>query len=256
VLKRRAEIVAFKGGNWDQLTGTVAQIGSAIRAAHGFLPIRNWAASVAADPKIKPKDYLGQARAIFDELTKKRRWSYVKDPFGIEFVTKSPEALWRLVLAGDGLGVGRGRGAGDCDCVTAALGASLLNIGIPVRLAISAPAHARIKRQYGHVFLQAHFPGRGWITIDPVAWPQKPFGQTSNFSQLALFDLYGKMLGEYQRRKEKKMFPQSQEIPNLSQWRDYGLAGTDEPEPADWRVNMLHGFGAFAERSGMIDGSL
>lgn len=170
---------------------TIRLIGRAIRAGSTYLPIRNHAAALASTAK--PKDYLGQLRAIYNDTV--RRWRYVKDPVTKELVSFQPHVLANLVLALDGVGVGRGRGAGDCDCIAGAIGAMIESIGIPVRLAITAPPNTPPGKLFAHVFPQAFVQGFGWVTVDPVVYPAHGFGYTPKHSRMAMFNLDGQLVG-------------------------------------------------------------
>ncbi len=247
---------------------TIAIIGDAIIQGSRYLPIRNRAAALATTAN--PKDYLGQAKAIFDDFIK--RWRYVKDPFGRELVTKSPEQIYKLVMGGRSTdpGVGLGMGAGDCDDAAAAIGAQLVAIGMPVKLCVSAPIGASAGPLMSHIFVQAAIPGHGWVTVDPVVWPRHGFGYTSPHSRLACYDLTGKLLqtsgnvrglaGEnFQKKGEKKMSQyQQQIIPDLEQWQDLSLAGVDyDPyltEPLDFSKYGIKGFGCYSGSMGIISG--
>ena len=126
----------IRGNDLDQMKETIRLIGSAIKDGSKYLPIRNHAAALAT--KAGPKDYLGQLNAVFDSFVKS--WRYVKDPFGNELITRSPNALYNLVIGGGpkNPGIGHGKGAGDCDDATAAIGAQLRAIGFPVRIAVTS----------------------------------------------------------------------------------------------------------------------
>lgn len=249
------------GDNFDQMRETIRLIGRAIRAGSTYLPIRNHAAALAS--QAPAKDYLGQVKNIYDDAI--RRWRYVKDPVRRELVSYSPQALWRFVLAGDGIGVGRGKGAGDCDCISSAIGAELEAIGMPTRVAITAPPGARPGRMFGHVFIQAKVPGHGWISVDPVVHPKHGFAHTPAHSRIAFFNLDGDLLGAAGNviglsGLEREGFKMSQvgQIPDLTQWHDYGLGGDDggftQKVPEDWREYGLPTWGAYADRLGWIDG--
>jgi hypothetical protein len=167
-------------------------IGQAIQRGAKYLPIRNHAAALATTAR--PKDYLGQAKAIFDDVIK--RWVYVRDPVGNELLTFGPEALAKYVLNLDGVGVGGGKGAGDCDCITAAMGALFQSIGFQTRIAVTAPPNSRPGPMFAHVFLQITIPKRGWVTVDPVVYPRHGFGFTPEHSRIAFFSTNtGKLLG-------------------------------------------------------------
>lgn len=238
---------------------TIKLVGQAIKNATNYLPLRNHAASLAT--LAKPKDYLGQVREIYKDIIK--RWRYVNDPFGVELLTYGPEALYRLVLGLDGKGVGRGYGAGDCDCVSAAAGAMLQAIGRPVRIAITAPPGAPAGRQFSHIFVQALVPRVGWVTVDPVVHPKHGFGHTPAHSRIAYFGLDGQLYGYSGNAKslaglqESGETMQPMQIPDLTDWTDYGLGGVDyEPTaaPEDWRRYGLPNYGAYAETMGIISG--
>ncbi|MCK4785557.1 MAG: hypothetical protein KAV87_17520 [Desulfobacteraceae bacterium] len=170
---------------------TLRRIGTAIRRASVYPPIRNYAAAIATTAR--PKDFIGQLRAVYTNFIK--NWRYVKDPRTKELLTNSPEAIWRLTMGGDGVGVGLGKGAGDCDCATAALGAQLEAIGFKTRLATTSDKKARPGTLFGHVFIQALAPGMGWVTVDPVLHPRRSFGATTPHSRIAYWDLDGNMIG-------------------------------------------------------------
>lgn len=170
---------------------TIRRIGRAIRRASVYPPIRNYAASVASTAP--PKNFLGQLQAVYKDITK--RWRYVRDPVSRELVTNSPEAIWRLTMAGDGVGAGAGYGVGDCDCISVALGAVLESIGFKTRLGTTANRGSRPGRLFGHVFIQAAVPGFGWVTVDPVLHPRKSFGAVATHSRIAFWDLDGNMVG-------------------------------------------------------------
>lgn len=186
-----AQRIRIQGGYPEQMRETLRRIGHAIRRASVYPPIRNHAAAVATTAR--PKDFVGQLRAIYSDFI--RRWRYVKDPASRELVTSSPQAIWRLTMAGDGVGVGLGKGAGDCDCATVALGSMLEAIGFKTRIATTADKHAGPGKLFGHVFIQAAVPGRGWVTVDPVLHPKRRFGAITPHSRIAFWDLNGNFLG-------------------------------------------------------------
>lgn len=262
--------INIPGGHAEQMKETLRQIGAAIRRASVYPPIRNHAAAVATTAG--PKDFIGQLRAVYLDFI--RRWRYVRDPARKELLTASPEAIWRLTMAGDGVGVGRGRGAGDCDCATTALGAMLEAIGFRTRLGTTADRNASPGRLFGHVFIQAQVPGRGWVTIDPVLHPRRPFGATANNSRIAWWDLDGNMLG-YRgnyiglgktQEENMEMLGIDQEMLGIDQWTDYGLGGIEEDgaEPIEWSSVGLNNWGwmdtpvgkrSTVELYGIIDGA-
>jgi len=174
----------------DKMFRTIRLIGHAIRDGSKYLPIRNHAAGLAT--LAGPKDYLGQVKEIYNDAVK--RWRYVNDPFGTELLSYSPESLARLVLGLDNVGVGYGKGAGDCDCITAAIGAELMSIGRPIRIAVTAPISAPPGPNFSHVFIQCFVPEYGWVTVDPVLHPKKGFGDITPHSRIAYFSLSGNLI--------------------------------------------------------------
>jgi hypothetical protein len=256
--------IRTRGGNIGKMRATVRQIGRAIRRASVYLPIRNLAARVAA--RAAPKDFLGQLENIYTDFL--GRWRYVRDPVSRELVTASPEAIYRLVLAGDGVGMGEGLGAGDCDCATVALGALLESTGFPVRLGTTA--NAQPGPLFGHVFIQAHVPQKGWVTLDPVLHragmhPKKKFGSVAKHSRIAYWDLNGRLVRSQGNVRglhgESEMPYYTADLPPIDQWQDQGLAfsgigyAEEEGMPEDWETVGPIGFGNAVGEYGMIDGA-
>lgn len=236
--------VRIPGDNEAQMRETLRRIGSSIRAASVYPPIRNHAAAVASTAP--PKDFIGQLKAVYRDFID--RWRYVKDPASRELVTSSPEAIWRLTMAGDGVGVGLGKGAGDCDCATVALGSMLEAIGFPVRLGTTAGVNARPGRLFSHVFIQAHAPKMGWITLDPVLHPKRGFGEVAYHSRIAWWDLDGNPIaqkGNYlgDDTEDNMAMPANT---NIEWWQDVGMgAATDDDmtEPVEWSSYGLSDWG-------------
>lgn len=173
-----------------QMRATVKLIGRAIRAGSRHLPTRNLAAAWATEAR--PKDYLGQAASIYRNFLK--RWRYVKDPLTREMVTASPNASFRLVMAGDGVGVGNGLGAGDCDCATIALGSLYESVGFPVRIATVAKPTAPPGQLMDHVYPEVKIPKIGWIPADPVLHPKAGFGDTPPASRKVVYSIEGDVI--------------------------------------------------------------
>jgi hypothetical protein len=221
----KIERVNVPGGSDPTMRETIRRMGRAIRNASTYPPIRNHAAAVATTAA--PKDFIGQLNAIYDDFTD--RWRYVKDPASRELLTASPEAIWRLTMAGDGVGVGKGKGAGDCDCAAVALGAQLEAIGFPVRLGTTIKDR-RPGKLFGHVFIQAHVPGRGWVTVDPVLYPGKSFGAVARHTRIGWWDLDGNFIGAAGNYSGGNSLSGTEEAyrmigPNICRWRDYGIRG-------------------------------
>jgi hypothetical protein len=242
----RAFFVSAPSSPVGYQTKTLELIGRAIQGGAVDPRIRNHAAKVAS--RAGRKDYVGQARAVFDDFLS--RWKYVRDPLGTELIAGTPEAIWRYVIAGDGIGLGEGKGAGDCDDATIALGSLYRSIGYPVRLATTAPPGRMSGPMMTHIFPQISIPGVGWLSADAVPYPQHGFGFTPPNSRIAYFGLDGKLIGFEGNYSERR---------NTMEMRDYGFAGFGlEPEndPGDlwdWRTQgAIAGFGAYSDEYGII----
>lgn len=257
----RIDTIKVNGNDLDQMRETIRLIGQSIKDGSKYLPIRNHAAALAT--RAAPKDYIGQLNQVYDSFIK--NWRYIKDPFGHELVTTSPNALYNLVIGGGpkNPGLGYGKGGGDCDDATAALGAQLRAIGFPVRIAVTSNPGSPPGPYFHHVFAQASVPGVGWITVDPVPYPVHGLGYTPAHSRIAFYDLDGNLLGYrgnvrglHDNEEVIEMHNYLGAVPDLTMWPDLGLAGTDDPKIPllDWRQHVVKDFGAYAERLGMMSG--
>ena len=234
---------------------TIKLMGAAIKAGSIDPRIRNIAARAAAKSADTTgrKNFAGQAKAVFDDFVK--RWRYVWDPLGVEMLSATPDAIYRYVLAGDGIGLGDGYGAGDCDCAAIALGSLYRSIGFPVRIATTARLGKKAGPLMAHVFAQISIPGYGWVTTDPVPYPEHGFGFTPTHSRIAYYDLNGQRLGasgNYDERFGDTMFG-SEEMTDMG-FGGIGLDPTNDPEAIwDWRRHGgIQGFGAYSDELGIV----
>jgi len=262
--------VRINGGALQQMGETIRLIGRGIVEGSTYLPIRNLAAAWASTAP--PKDYLGQARAVFRGFL--NRWRYVRDPATREMVTYSPEAVYRLMLAGDGIGVGLGKGAGDCDCATVALGALYSAIGFPVRIATIAKPGSPPSQLMDHVFPEIEIPKYGWVTTDPVLWPRAGFGAHPPASRKKIYDLSGNVVGSsgnlggedmrhpYNWQSYGQAYDRQIGLPPIQTIPDYsGVLGTvvdyyPGSEPEDWSTVGLAGWGYLSPSMGVISGEM
>lgn len=228
---------------------TLSLIGSAIRAGSIDPRIRNLAARAAS--RAGRKDYVGQAKKIYEDFIS--RWKYVRDPLGVEMLSATPDAIYRYVIAGDGVGLGDGYGAGDCDDAAIALGTLYRSVGFPVRIATTAPVGRMAGPIQSHVFAQISIPGAGWISADPVPYPEHGFGYTPPHSRIAYHDLNGGLIeyeGNYNEGANMLGYQENME--------DMGFAGLDLPaendpeEIWDWRKHTIQGFGAYIDDYGYM----
>jgi transglutaminase-like putative cysteine protease len=121
-----------------------------IRAGAKDFYVRQKAIDILLEKGVKPKDYLGEIKALFEWLQRNVR--YTKDPFRLE-VLHSARRMLELR-------------AGDCDDMAILLGAVLVAIGHPVRLILAGPDLLR-PRLFTHVYLEVYYKGR-WIPLDPT----------------------------------------------------------------------------------------
>lgn len=254
-----------------QLKFTIKKIGEGAQSLTRYLPAIKHAQRLAS--KAAPKNYLGQAKNIYDDFLK--NWRYVYDPHRVEMVHVSGPSLWGEVFGANRDKRNGEHGSGDCDDAAALMAGMLGAIGLKTRIATTSPPGS--PSIFTHVFAQAYIPSRGWITVDPVGFPKHNFGWIQPHQRIAYWDLDGKLIkaqgnlpknfrldfsGDESRGIEmynngalaglaaasERSFPDRGMV-------NYGLAGTDNEEPADWSTNQIEQFGAYTDRMPIIAGS-
>lgn len=141
---------------------TLKYIQALIRAGAKNFYVRQKAIDILLEKAVKPKDYLGEIKALFEWVQKNVR--YTKDPLRIE-ILHSARRLLELR-------------AGDCDDMTILLGSMLMAIGHPVQLVITGPDPVRPKL-FSHIYLEVFHKGQ-WIPLDatmpyPMGWEPRTF---------------------------------------------------------------------------------
>jgi hypothetical protein len=136
---------------------TVEHIKALIQEGAKDFYVRQKAIDILLERRVKPKDYVGEIKALFEWVQQHVR--YTKDPFRVE-VLHSARRMLELR-------------AGDCDDMTTLLGAMLEAIGHPVRLVLAGPDPLQ-PLLFSHIYLEAYFKGR-WIPMDatmpyPMGW--------------------------------------------------------------------------------------
>jgi hypothetical protein len=136
---------------------TVGHMMALIRAGAKDFYVRQKAIDILLEREVKPKDYLGEIKALFEWVQRSVR--YTKDPFRVE-VLHSARRMLELR-------------AGDCDDMTILLGSMLEAIGHPIRLVLTGPDPLR-PRLFSHVYLEVYHKGR-WVPLDatmpyPMGW--------------------------------------------------------------------------------------
>jgi hypothetical protein len=141
---------------------TAEHVQALIRAGAKEFYVRQKAIDILMEKQVKPKDYLGEIKALFEWV--QRHIRYTKDTFQVE-VLHSARRMLELR-------------AGDCDDMAILLGAMLEAIGHPVRLVIIGPDPLR-RDLFTHIYLEVFHRGR-WIPLDttmpyPMGWAPRTF---------------------------------------------------------------------------------
>jgi hypothetical protein len=142
---------------WRGTQQTIEHVQALIRAGAKDFSVRQKAIDILLEKEVKPKDYLGEIKTLFEWV--QRHIRYTKDTFQVE-VLHSARRMLELR-------------AGDCDDMTILLGAMLEAIGHPVRLVIIGPNPLR-QNLFTHIYLEVFHRGR-WIALDatmphPMGW--------------------------------------------------------------------------------------
>ncbi|MGH8603956.1 MAG: transglutaminase-like domain-containing protein [Gammaproteobacteria bacterium] len=136
---------------------TVEHIVDLIKQGAKDFHVRQSAIDILLQRAVRPKDYLGEIKALFEWVQQNVR--YTKDTFRVE-VLHSPRRMLQLR-------------AGDCDDMAILLGAMLESIGHPVRLVLTGP-DPLTPDVFSHIYLEVFHKGR-WIPVDatmpyPMGW--------------------------------------------------------------------------------------
>lgn len=135
---------------------TVGLICRLIRQGAKDFCVRQTAIDILLRNRIRPKDYRGEIRALFDWVRNNIR--YTRDIFRVELLHTARRLLELR--------------AGDCDDMTILLGAMLKSVGHPVRLALVGFNPGK-KKLFTHIYLEVLYKG-WWISLDPTV--QRPMG--------------------------------------------------------------------------------
>jgi hypothetical protein len=136
---------------------TVEHISALIKQGAKDFHVRQTAIDILLRRGVRPKDYLGEIKALFEWVQQNVR--YTKDTFRVE-VLHSARRMLELR-------------AGDCDDMAILLGAMLESVGHPVRLVLSGPDPLK-QDLFTHVYVEVFHKGR-WISLDatmphPMGW--------------------------------------------------------------------------------------
>lgn len=136
---------------------TVEHIIDLIKQGAKDFHVRQTAIDILLQRGVKPKNYLGEIKALFEWVQQKVR--YTKDTFRVE-VLHSARRMLELR-------------AGDCDDMAILLGAMLESVGHPVRVVLSGPDPLK-PDLFTHIYLEVFHKGQ-WIPLDatmpyPMGW--------------------------------------------------------------------------------------
>lgn len=136
---------------------TARMIARLIREGAKDFVVRQTAIRILQRKGVKAKDKMGEIVALFDWV--RRNIRYTRDIFRVELLHIARRMLELK--------------AGDCDDMTILLGAMLMSIGHPVRLALVGFSPAK-PHMYTHIYPEVNVGGR-WLAIDatvdkPVGW--------------------------------------------------------------------------------------
>ncbi|MGH7459570.1 MAG: transglutaminase-like domain-containing protein [Longimicrobiales bacterium] len=135
---------------------TARMIARMIRSGARDFYVRQKAITVFRRYRVRPKDRLGEAAALFDFV--RRNIRYTRDILGTELLHSARRMLELR--------------AGDCDDMTILLGALLMATGHPVRLVLAGFRPNR-PHAYSHIYPEVKI-GRQWIAVDATV--NKPMG--------------------------------------------------------------------------------
>ena len=155
-VRPRIVVVRVPRGNRGTLT-TARLIADLIRSGAKDFVVRQTAIRIFRGGGVRPKDRLGEVRALFEWV--KRNIRYTRDIFRVELLHTARRMLELR--------------AGDCDDMTILLGSMLVSTGHPVRLVLVGFRPNR-PHAYSHIYLEANVGGR-WIPLDatvhrPLGW--------------------------------------------------------------------------------------
>jgi transglutaminase-like putative cysteine protease len=135
---------------------TVELIADLVRAGAKDFGVRQTAIEILRQCGIRPKDYLGEIRSLFEWV--KCNIRYTRDIYRVELLHTARRMIELR--------------AGDCDDMTILLSAMLKSIGHPVRLVLVG-FNPQKKNLFTHIYLEAFYKG-WWIPLDPTV--KRPMG--------------------------------------------------------------------------------
>jgi len=130
---------------------------------------------------------------------------------------------------------------------------------MPVRIATARNPDSS-RNLFSHIFVQAHVPGQGWISVDPVGHPFHGFAWTPPYNAIAVWDLDGHQIagddllgGTTDTEDDMACYHGFGEVGRSTdyQWEEYDHPGVDG-DPLPWDVYGLADFGAYVDSMGYV----
>ena len=168
----RVSITAIPRGYVGTLRTVEHVIGLIKGGAKDFF-VRQTAIAIVRRRGVRPKDYLGEIKALFEWVQQHVR--YTRDPVRVE-VLHSARRMLQLR-------------AGDCDDMSIVLGSMLEAIGHSVRLVLTGSNPLR-RDKFTHIYIEVFYRGR-WLPLDatmpyPMGWsPRAPVRKAFELEPLA-----------------------------------------------------------------------
>jgi hypothetical protein len=169
-VRARIQLKAIPRGYAGTLS-TVDHDNDMIRKGAKDFSVRQTAIAILRRRDVRPKDYLGEIKALFEWV--QRHVRYTRDPFRVE-VLHSPRRMLQLR-------------AGDCDDMAILLGAMLEAIGHSVRLVLTG-SDPLVRDRFTHIYIEVLHKGR-WVPLDatmpyPMGWaPRAPVRKVIGMSR-------------------------------------------------------------------------
>ena len=149
---------------------TVELIAHLVKEGAKDFCVRQTAIAILRQCGVRPKDYLGEIRALFEWVNRNVR--YTRDIHRVELLHTARRMIELR--------------AGDCDDMTILLSAMLKSIGHPVRLVLVG-FNPEKKGLFTHIYLEAYYQGR-WIPLDPTVNRWMGWAPRSDHKQLFHID--------------------------------------------------------------------
>lgn len=182
------------------------QMGRVARETADLPNVKEWASSLVAN-RARARDDVDALRAIYDAIL--LRWGYVRESdewvpgdakrllgyvAGIQYNTqKDPRTVSIGTIPANV------KGWGDCDDVSTLVAALVRAIGmLPFFRVVRWPGGA-------HVSVMVQTPRGRWVSMDPVGYPEHPFGWKLDRGSVTYYDLEGRRIADEDPEENEDM---------------------------------------------------